>query len=127
LWDTGSRQSLLASVEMSEAPLALRFSDDGRWLACGSRRTVCVINTVTFARERELQMQTPTIAFAGKGETLITTPFGDKNPRLFNFRTGQDCGSAFGPSPFDWRQNPSLAALLFSQKTGDRITLLDAS
>jgi WD40 repeat protein len=126
LWDTKSNQPLAAPVG-SVDPSALRFSEDGRWLACMSGRRVWVLNTVTFVREREIHVQSVSIPFVGNGETLIAGLFGDRPPTVFNFRTGQDCGSPFGQPQLDWLGNPSLAALRFSQRTGDRTTLLDSS
>jgi WD40 repeat protein/serine/threonine protein kinase len=121
LWDTKSNQPLCAPVALSEPLSGLWFSEDGRWLACMSGRKAWAMNTATFAREREFPVPAA-IAFVGNGETLITTANG--HPNVFNFRTGADCGSAFGQPQFDWR-HPSLAALRFSQKSGDHVTLLD--
>jgi WD40 repeat protein/serine/threonine protein kinase len=124
LWDAGSNKPLAPPVRLIE-PLVLRFSEDGRWLACLSGKRVHVFNTVTFAREREFLVSGPPIEFAGNADSLIIGS--QEDSRLFNFRTGQDCGSPFGQLQLDWLRNPSLAALRFSQKTTDRITLLDIS
>src|SRR5262249_14103282 len=62
----------------------------------------------------------------GNGEALVTAPFYDVPAKVFNFRTGEDCGSPFGQPQFDWGQNGSLGALRFSQNSADHLTLLDS-
>src|SRR5262249_24517737 len=120
-------QALSAPVALTERPWTLRFSEDGRWLACLSGQRVWVMDTVTFARGREFPVGSTSIAFVGNGEHLITDEYDDAPPRVFDFLTGAGCGSPFGQPQFDWSRNASLAALRFSRVSGDRLTLLDSS
>src|SRR4030095_16090540 len=65
------------------------------------------------------------IAFVGNGEHLIVGEPNGGIPTVFNFRTGQNCGSPFGQQKFDALGHSSLASLLFSLKSSDRRSLLD--
>jgi WD40 repeat protein/serine/threonine protein kinase len=127
LWNTESSQPLCAPIALTERAWVLRFSEDGGWLACLSGQKVWVMNTVTFAREREFPVGAASIGFVGNGEHLITADYDDVPPTVFNFRTGASCGSPFGQPQFDWSHNASLAELRFSRVNGDRVTLLDSS
>jgi WD40 repeat protein/serine/threonine protein kinase len=127
LWDAVSNRALFAPIELTAPPSSFRFSEDGHWLACLSGSKIQVMNTVTGVREREFHAETPGIAFVGNEESLITFRLNDPSLRVFNYRTGQDCGSPFGQAQFDWIKCPSLAALLFSQPNSDRMTLLDGT
>ena len=123
LWDVNSNRALHAPVQMTAAPTALRFSEDGRWLGCSVNGKAWVMNTLTGAREREFNIGGSTIALVDNTEHVITRlPF-----TVFNFRTGQDRGSAIGQSRFDWLRHASLTALLFSSKSADRVQMLDPS
>jgi WD40 repeat protein/serine/threonine protein kinase len=127
LWNAENDQPLCPPVALTERAWVLRFSADGRWLACVSGQKVWVMSTVTFAREREFPVGSASIAFVGNGDHLITDAYDDVPPTLFNFRTGANCGSPFGQPQFDWSRNASLAELRFSGGSGARLTLLDAS
>jgi WD40 repeat protein/serine/threonine protein kinase len=127
LWNTASNEPLCAPIRLTDRAWVLRFSENGRWLACLSGQSIWVMDTVTFAREREFPVGSPSIAFVGNGEHLVTDEYDDVPPRVFNFRTGAVSGSPFGQPQFDWSGNASLAALRFARASGDRLTLLDAS
>jgi WD40 repeat protein len=127
LWNTENNQPLCPPIPLAERTWVLRFSEDGRWLACLSGHKVWVMDTVTFARGREFPVGSVSIAFVGNGEHLITDEYDDAPPRVFNFLTGAGAGSPFGQPQFDWSRNASLAALRFSRMSGDRVTLLETS
>jgi WD40 repeat protein len=127
LWDTRNNQALSAPVKLTDRPWSLRFSEDGRWLACLFGKKVWVMDTLTLAREPEFQVQTAEIAFVGNGGSLVTTPYYDVPAKVLNFHTGEDVGTPFGQPQFDWLRHASLGALLFTQKSGERMSLLDSS
>jgi WD40 repeat protein len=127
LWDTVSNQALCAPVGLTEPAWELRFSEDGRWLACLSGKKVWVMNTATSAREKEFPVESAGIAFVSNGERLITTPYYDVPAKVFNFRTGEVCGSPFGWPQFETLPNAAQTTLRFSQKSGERISLLDSA
>jgi WD40 repeat protein/serine/threonine protein kinase len=125
LWDVPSSRALFPSRPWNGWPADLRFSEDGRRLACSSGGKMWVVNTATGDCEPEFDSSDLTIAFVDNSETLVT---GGQNPKEFNFRTGRDCGSAFGGQlRVDWLRHASLSALLFSSKNSDRRSLLDPS
>jgi WD40 repeat protein/predicted Ser/Thr protein kinase len=128
LWDVASQQPLFSPAELTGPPRDLRFSEDGRWLACSSAGKIWVMSTVTGMRERELNVSAPivTIPFVSDIDRLIARATGAALT-VFNFRTGQDCGSPFGHPEFDWLRHESLSALLFSGRISDRKSLLDPS
>ena len=125
LWDVKTSKALFDPVPLTEPPRSLRFSEDGRWLACLAGMKIWVMNTMTGAREREFRAVAGDVAFVGNDEKLLTTPYDDAPLKVWNFRTGQDYGSPFGHAQFDWNKHASLAAMLFSQPSNDRMTLLD--
>jgi WD40 repeat protein len=125
LWDFKSNKVLFDPVALSDLPRSLRFSEDGRWLACLAGMKIWVMNTVTGVREREFLAKTGEIGFVENDEKLITSPHEDSPLRVFNFRTGQDCGSPFGQPQLNWRKHAALSAQLFSEPSNDRKVLLD--
>jgi WD40 repeat protein/serine/threonine protein kinase len=127
LWDLSGNQALFAPVGLTDPTASLLFSEDGHWLACLAGKKIWVMNTVTGKREREFHAEISEIVFVGNQESLITVPFNDGPYKVFNFRTGQDRGSPFGQAQFDWMKSPSLAGMLFSQPSSDRMILLDGT
>src|SRR5262249_11817750 len=53
IWNISNDQALCAPVGLTETPWGLRFSEDGRWLACLTGKKVWVMNTITCGREKE--------------------------------------------------------------------------
>jgi WD40 repeat protein len=125
LWDAVNNQPVFEPVGLIGPPAALSFSGDGQWLACLSGMKIWVMNTLTGLREREFPANGDQLPFVGNQESLITLTYNDARLKVFNFRTGKDCGSPFGQAQFDWMKHDSLAALLFSQLSSDRMSLLD--
>jgi len=124
LWDVAGQRKLFAPVVLSAVPTRLQFSGNGQWLVCSSWGKIEVISTVTGARERALSVEgVPKIGFVGN-ENLIRRQ-DNSHLALFDIRTNQDLGSAFGQPQIDWFGHPSLAELLFSSKELDRLTMLD--
>jgi WD40 repeat protein len=127
LWDASSDRALFAPIKLTDPAATLRFSPEGHWLACLSAKKIWVMNTINGEREGEFQTESGEIVFVGNQDSLITVSFNDGPYKLFNFRTGQDCGSPYGQARFDWMKNSSLAALLFAQPSSDRMVLLDGT
>jgi WD40 repeat protein/serine/threonine protein kinase len=126
LWDPTSNHALCAPVGLTEPAWQLQFSEDGRWLACLTGKKVWVMNTTTCAREKEFPVPSAGIAFVSNGECLITAA-SDVPAKVFNFRTGEECGSPFGQPKFEGLPHAIQTVLRFSQKSGERISLLDFS
>jgi WD40 repeat protein/serine/threonine protein kinase len=125
LWDAVSNLPLFDPVALVSPPAGLCFSADGHWLACLSGMKIWVMNTLTGLRDRQFPASADQLVFVGNQESLITIVWNDARLKVFNFRTGQDCGSPFGQAQFDWMKHDSLAALLFLQPSSDRMSLLD--
>jgi WD40 repeat protein len=112
LFKFGSEQPLFPPVELASAPEDIRFSDDGRWLACSCRNKVWLMNTSTGLREPEFAANAFRMAFLGRTDRLITMTGDPTAPMsLFDPHTGTNCGSPFGQPDFDAQWH---GALLFS-------------
>ncbi len=108
----GSAEPLFPPVELSSPPEDVRFSDDGRWLACSCRSKVWLMNTSTGIKEPEFTANAFRIAFLGTTDRLITVPEEPTAPvSLFDPHTGRNCGSPFGHPEFNPQRH---GALLFS-------------
>jgi WD40 repeat protein len=127
LWDMNGNRALFAPIGLTDPPASLLFSEDGHWLACLSAKNIWVLNTISGVREREFQAETGEMVFVGNQESLIVVPYTDMPFKVFNFRSGQDQGPPFGQAQFDWKKSPSLAGMLFSQPSSDRMVLLDGA
>jgi WD40 repeat protein/serine/threonine protein kinase len=121
LYKFGSEQPLFQPLELASPPEDIRFSDDGRWLACSCRKQAWLMNTNTGVKESESDaykvwvMNTSTglkepefaaaanrIAFLGRTDRLITMPGDPTAPMsLFDPHTGRTCGSPYGQPDFD--------------------------
>jgi WD40 repeat protein len=114
LYKAGSDEPLFPPVELSSPPSDICFSDDARWLACLSRNTIRLMNTVTGGIEPEFSANAFRITFLGTSERLITNPSGPVGPLgLIDGHTGKDLGSPFGQPEFDARRHGDL---LFSHR-----------
>ena len=103
LWSVETRRPLFPPARIHMGKFAhLNFSDDSRWLACVTEGKVFVMNTVTGEREREFPIDAIEVAFLGPLQRLIPLLHDVSSPmRQFDFRTGQDCGSAYELPGFD--------------------------
>jgi WD40 repeat protein len=121
LYKFGNEQPLFQPVELADPPQDIRFSDDGRWLACSCMRQAWHRNTNAGVRESESDafkvwvMNTSTglkgpefaaaafyIAFLGREDRLITVSGDPRGPMtLFDPHMGRNCGSPFGQPDFD--------------------------
>jgi WD40 repeat protein len=117
----GSEQPLFPPVALAGAPEDIRFSDDGRWLACSYLNKVWLMNTSTGVKEPEFAANAYRIAFLGKTDRLITMTADPTAPMiLFDPHTGRNCGSPFGQPDFDAQWH---GALLFSFRDIDTFYL----
>jgi WD40 repeat protein len=102
LYKLGSEESLFPPVELSQAPDDIRFSEDGRWLACSCLGKVWLMNTRTGTKEPEFMADAFRIAFLGTTDRLISVPSDPTAPMsLFDPHTGKNCGSPFGQPEFN--------------------------
>jgi WD40 repeat protein len=119
LYKFGCEQPLFQPVELASPPEDIKFSDDGRWLACsclnkawqmntntGAKESesykVWVMNTSTGLKEPEFAAAAYRTAFLGRTDRLITMPGDPAAPMsLFDPHTGTNCGSPFGQPDFD--------------------------
>jgi WD40 repeat protein len=102
LFKCGSEEPLFQPVESASPPEDIRFSDDGRWLACSSLNKVWLMNTSTGLKEPEFAADAFRIAFLGKTDRLITVPGYPTAPiSLLDPHTGRNCGSPFGQPDFN--------------------------
>ena len=114
LYKFGSEQPLFPRVELASPLQDIRFSDDGRWLACSCLTKVWLMNTSTGLKEPEFAADAFRIAFLGRTERLITMTGDPAGPiGLFDPHTGRNCGSPFGQPDFDAQWH---GALLFSSR-----------
>jgi WD40 repeat protein/serine/threonine protein kinase len=111
LYRFGSEQPLFPPVELASAPDDIRFSDDGRWLACSWLDKVWVMNTSTGVKEPEFAARAFRVAFLGRTDRLITIPDDLAPMNLVDPHTGTNFGSPFGRLDFDAQWH---GALLFS-------------
>jgi len=121
LWEISSCKPLFGPQEWTGVEGDIRFSQDSHWLAWLNKSKIRVINTSTGVRQPEFSANQENLAFMDNTEHLIA----GVKPTLFNFRTGQDCGSPFGKVQLDWFRHESLSQLLFSFKSSNRRGLLD--
>jgi WD40 repeat protein len=114
LYKFGSEQPLFPPVDLASPPDDIRFSDDGRWLACSCQNKVWLMDTSTGLREPEFAAEAFYISFLGRTDRLITSSSDASGPMsLVDPHTGKNCGSPFGQLDFDARWH---GALLFSDR-----------
>jgi WD40 repeat protein len=101
LYKFGSEHPLFQPVELASPPEDIRFSDDGRWLACAFGNKVWVMNTSTGLKEPEFAASAYHIAFLGRTDRLITVPDPIAPMSLFDPHTGRNCGSPYGQPDFE--------------------------
>lgn len=114
LYKMGSEESLFPPVELTHSPDDIRFSEDGRWLACSCLGKVWLMNTSTGTKEPEFTADAFRLAFLGTTDRLIAIPGDPTAPMsLFDPHTGKNSGSPFGQPEFNaqWHGN-----LLFSTR-----------
>jgi WD40 repeat protein len=123
-------EALFPAVQLTSPPEDIRFSDDGRWVACSCLSKVWVMNTSTGVREPEFIANAFRIAFLGTTDRLITSPANPSAPMsLFDPHIGKNCGSPFGQPQFNAQWH---GGLLFSTRDASAyyprtLWLLDAA
>ena len=118
LFDTRSARLLLAPVQLAAPPTDLRFSQDGRWLACSFEGKAWVMDTGTGVPEPEFRVNPSDsdIGWVSNTDRLLVGHFRTGLATVFNFRTGQNFGSAFGQAESAWFSHPSVASHSSSPK-----------
>jgi WD40 repeat protein len=105
---------------------ALRFSEDGQWLAIATEKGSQILNTRTGVGELEINTRALEFLYVGNTNELVLRDHSGE-PLLFDFHTGKNRGSPFGQLAIPWHEHEGLGAILFRDKGADRAQLLDAA
>jgi WD40 repeat protein len=124
IWETENGREPLPPVALDQPATALRFSEDGRWLAYSCKSGYRVMSTVTGESGALISIPTSTLVLVANSGNIVSS-FEEGTPRAFDFRTGQDCGAPFGNPRLDWERQRALDPLRFPDRNSDRAHLLD--
>jgi WD40 repeat protein len=109
LFKFGNDEPLFPPVETSGLPEDIKFSDDGRWLACSCLSKVWVMNTSTGVKAPEFMADAFRVSFLGTTDRLIIIPSNPTGPMsLVDAHTGKNCGSPFGQPEFNAQSHGGL-------------------
>ncbi len=125
LWQPAQREPVW-SVPMANTVRALCFSEEGRWLGCLTADAARVVDCATGKSEPSIAVHGYGLAYVGPTNELVVM-VGSKGPELFDFRTGQNRGAAFGQLAVDWPRFPGLESSLFFSRSADRVVLRNAA
>jgi eukaryotic-like serine/threonine-protein kinase len=125
LWDVVSHKPKLSSVTVNGLR-ALRFSEDGRWLAYLAEGGLWMMDTTVGTCNPQIDVPAFQIAYVGNTNDLVLY---DETGTLllFDFHVGKNRGSPFGQLETDWQRYPVLQFALFKSKGADRLLLLDTA